>query len=291
MPAIEYSLKFHPQLKINLVCHDYFVPLAQKVFSKYGERINIVGLSDAKEGTNYDETLQARSPYAHKISNLSWHITDHAFATLVGRDVENEHKNYLQMEPIDVSNFNLPSKYVVVTTGYTSKTRIWNKKSIEETCDYIVSKGYTPVYLGKSFTEAYNGNGITGTFDGDYSRGISLLDKTSIFEAHAIIANSKCIVGVDNGLCPHLAGMTSVPIVVGFTSVLEEHRLPYRENVRGFNCYPVTISKKELGCIGCQSNFNFASPDFSFTECAYKDFLCVEILTSDKFIKQLEKIL
>ena len=288
LPAITYSLDYHPQIIINLVVHDYAIELCKKVFEIYKDRVRIIGLTDAKRGIGYDDNMQARSPYAHLISNLSWHITEHAFATMVGRNVEDKYKNYIKLDPIDVSHFNLPEKYVVVTTAYTSKTRMWNKKSIDETCDYIISKGYTPVYLGKSFTLAHDDKGIIGNMEADYSKGISLLDQTSLFEAHGIIANAKAVVGLDNGLL-HLACMSDVPVVYGFTSVLPEHRLPYRHNTKGWQCYPVEV--KELRCYGCQSNMNFADPKFSFVNCFYDDYQCIDMLTSDRFIKELEKIL
>jgi ADP-heptose:LPS heptosyltransferase len=289
LPAIVYCLDHHPQIIIHLVVHEYAVPLCKKVFQKYGERVNVVSLTNAINGIGYDENRQARSPYAHKIGNLSWHITEHAFATMVGRNVEDKYKNYIKLDPVDVSHFALPKDYIVVTTAYTSKTRMWNKKSIDETCDYIISKGYTPVYLGKSFTKAYEDKGIVGNMEADYSKGVNVIDKTDLFEAHGIMANAKAVVGLDNGLCPHLAAMSDVPIVVAFTSVLKEHRLPYRNNIMGYNCYP--IESKELQCNGCQSNMNFASTSFSFTQCFYSDYLCTEMLSSDKFINELEKIL
>lgn len=285
LPAIKYILDNHPQNFYHLWTHDYAVDLCKKLFGHH-TNLTIRGLSESTK--KYKQELPARSPYAHRVGNLASHLTEHAFYTMLGRAVEDEHKNYIQMEPIDVSSFQLPEKYIVVTTGFTSNTRVWPAQSINETCDYIISKGYTPVFLGKSFTTAYKDTGIKGNFDADYTKGISLIDKTSLFEAHAIMANSKCVIGCDNGLL-HLSAMTNVPIIYAFTTVLKEHRMPYRNNIKGWNVYP--IENKQLECFGCQSNMSFADTKFSFTNCFYKDYKCVELLTSDKFIKEIEKIL
>lgn len=261
------------------------------------QNIKVCDLSNY-EGV-YQDDLPARSPYAHKVSNLSMHITHHAFLTIAGREVAPSEMAYLQLDPIDVSSFNLPEKYVVVTTGFTSSTRAWNAKSVKDTTDYIVSKGYTPVYLGKSLTESFitktKQEVIKGNFVGDYSNGINLIDRTNLFEAHAIMANAACVVGLDNGLL-HLAAMSDVPIVYGFTTVLPEHRLPYRINEYGFskmghNCHVVMPTKEELRCIGCQSNMTFMDSSHSFTKCAYGDYACLDLISSDKWIAKLENLL
>ena len=238
------------------------------------------------------ENLQARTPYTpHLISNLSWHITDHAFATLVGRSVPPEYMNYIKLDPIDVSSFNLPKKYVVMSTAYTSDTRRFKPEYIKEVSDYCISKGYEVVYLGKNATYADKNHTIVGKLEADTSTGIDLIDKTNLFQAHAIMANAKCVIGLDNGLCPHLAAMSDVPIVVGFTTVDPLHRLPYRSGILGKDCYTVVPTKEELGCVGCQSNMSFVDPSHSFMKCIYSDYKCVELMTPDKWIKELDKVL
>jgi ADP-heptose:LPS heptosyltransferase len=198
--------------------------------------------------------------------------------------------NYIQLDPVDVSHFNLPKYYAVVTTAYTSDTRHWKSEYVNEVSDYLNSIGVTPVFLGKAYTHAYKKTGIFGTFDADYTKGINLIDKTNLFEAHAIMANAKFVMGIDNGLL-HLASMSQVPVIWGFTSVLPEHRLPYRNGIKGDNTYLVTPSEEELPCTGCQSKFNFAPSDHSFLNCWYDDLKCLDLMTSDRWIEQIKKIL
>ncbi len=287
MPAVKYVLDHHGKFNFfNIWVHDYLKPIYEKAFGNYNN-CKITGISERKK---YKEHLPARSPYAHKISNLSCHMVDHGFYTIVHKGVENKDKNYIQLDPIDVSDFNLPEKYVVVTTGYTSPTRKWKGEYVNDVSDYLNSRGYTPVYLGRSFTKVYNETGITGNFEADYSKGINLIDKTDMFQAHGIIAKSVCVLGIDNGLL-HLSGMSQAPIIYGCTTVDALHRLPYRNDILGWNCYVVTPTQEELACIHCQSNQNFAPQTHNFTECFYKDYKCLDFMTADKWIEQLEKIL
>lgn len=284
LPAIKYILDYHPQVIMELWIHDYAVPLCEKLFKNYPHCV-VKGISESK---NYDNGRIARSPYAHKVSNLSCHLVDHGFYTIVHTSVEDKHKNYIQMEPIDVTLFSLPKNYIVITTGYTSETRELLPEYANGISEYINSKGYTPVFIGKSNIPTGAQHTITGTFKADYTKGLNLIDKTNLFEAHAIMAGAACVVGLDNGLC-HLAGMSRVPIVMGFTTVEPRHRLPYRNDQLGWNCY--IIKPNNLDCFGCQSNWNFADTTIDFKYCLHKDYLCVKGMTTDLWIEQLEKIL
>jgi len=272
---------------MNLWVHEYAVPLCKKVFENY-PLCRVRGLDSRAE---YNDKLPARSPYAHAVSNLSMHLTEHAFITLAGRTVPPEEMNYIKLDPIDTTSFNLPKNYIVLTTGYTSKARAWKSESVNAVSDYIISKGFTPVYLGKGYTHAYKDEGIKGTFEADYSKGINLIDKTNIFEAHAIMANSKAVLGIDNGLL-HLAALSDAHIIYGFTSVIPEHRLPYRNNIKGHNVQVIMPTEQELACIGCQSKMTFVSKEHDFRNCFYgpDDFKCLDAMGSDKWIEALKKV-
>jgi ADP-heptose:LPS heptosyltransferase len=290
MPALDYIFKHHDYNNYHLWSHDYLVPLYKKCFGKYNNVV-IRGLSE--HAKKYKTEQLARSPYAHKISNLSVNIVDHAFYTLLHKSVENTDKNYIKMEPIDISKFKLPKKYMVMTTGFTSNTREWLPESVNGVTQYIIDKGYTPVYIGKSYTKAYETedrvDAIKGNFKCNYDNGINLIDKTDLFEAHSIMANATCVLGLDNGLM-HLAAMSNVPLIIGFTTVDPSHRLPYRYDTKGWNCYSVTPTTEELSCTFCQSNMNFAPANHDFRNCFYKDYRCLELMSADKWIIQIEKM-
>lgn len=283
LPAMKYILENHSQVIAHMWIGDFMVDLCKKALP-YPNAI-IRGLSEGKR--KYKNDFLSRSPASIHIDNLSMHMTDHGFFTLAHRSPSNAERNYIKLPPIDISRFKLPSLYAVITTGYTSETRRWLPESINEVSDYLLGKGIIPVYLGKTYAPTSEDKGIVGTFEADYTKGINLIDKTNILEAHSIMANSKVVLGLDNGLL-HVAAMSNVPIVYGFTSVIPEHRLPYRNDEMGHNCY--VVKPKDLECFGCQSNMIFTL-DFDFKNCFYKDYRCINELTSDLFIEQLQKIL
>lgn len=283
LPVIKYIIDNHPHIIIHFWVQDYFVELAKK---SLGKKDNLIIKSHTEGKTKYKDFYYARNPdHRESITNIATHMTDHCFYTVAHRGVTNEYKNYLKFDPIDISYLNLPSKYIVVTTGFTSKTREWVPESIDGVVDFILKQGYTPVFIGRSETHSGLNQIIKGNFKADYSKGINLIDKTNLFEAHAIMANSKCVVGLDNGLL-HLACMSDATVVFGFTSVTPEHRLPYRYNKLGWNCYSV-VPPESLGCRFCQSNMIFAL-EHSFTDCFYKDFECTKQLSSNLFIEQIK---
>src|SRR5207245_757155 len=114
------------------------------------------------------------------------------------------------------------------------------------------------------------------------------INKTNLLESREIINKAKTIVGLDNGLL-HIAGTTNIPIIGGFTTVEPKYRMPYRNNVLGYNYYPV-VPPESLVCRFCQSNWTFTYEQ-DFKVCYYKDYLCIKQLSADLYIKELEKIL
>lgn len=287
MTAVKYLRDTYNFLDIHLFCPDYFVPLAENLVT------GITVHPFSRLSLDWDTKCpfkQTRNP-AH--DTLATHLVDNAFSLLVNQQVSIEHKNYCQLDTskIDVSKFTLPENYVVVSTGFTAAVREMIPETVNSITSYLNSKGVTPVFLGSRQTEVgIFGSKITGSFKDeiDYGSGIDLIDQTTLLESGKIISQSKAIIGVDNGLC-HLAGTTSVPIVVGFTTVRPEHRVPYRKNSLGFLCFSVTPSES-LACRFCQSNWRFTN-NHDFKSCFYDDYICTKELTADKYIYFLEKIL
>lgn len=294
MVAIKYIRDYNAWVDINLIVPDYFYDLACNLVPNIEIHKFSEGTSAAKFGHPLIKTSE------NKFDTLKSHIVDNAFAILCNKQVTNEFKNYckLNTDIVDISKFNLPEKYIVITTGFTAEVRELLPHTVNELAQYIIKKGYTPVFLGKKnaplgLNSKFN---LRGNFKNeiDYSVGIDLIDKTTLPECGKIIAGARTIIGNDNGLC-HLAGCSDIPIVVGFTTVSPETRLPYRDNTLGHNCYPV-VPDESLACRFCQTNWDFIY-DHLFTKCWYKekgiskDIECVKQLNSLKFIEQLEKIL
>jgi ADP-heptose:LPS heptosyltransferase len=291
MTAINHIKTNNPWVQINLLVPDLFFDLACNLVPGIEVHKFSEGPKAAKFGHRIIRTADC------SFTSLRSHLVNNGFAIICNKDVEIQDKNYCKLNPVDISKFNLPQKYVIVTCGFTSKTREMPPDIVNKLSDYIISKNYIPVYLGKK--EAKLGldgrNNLKGNFRAeiDFTKGINLIDKTNLVEAGSIINGAKCLIACDNGLA-HLAGCTDIPIVVSYTNVKKEHRLPIRNNILGWNCYPIEPDET-VQCRFCQSNWSFVKQEF--TECYYveqkldNEIKCVKNLTIEKYINELEKIL
>lgn len=295
MPVFIYMSKEFPHVIQNVWTPEYAVPLYRHCFYPYK---NILVRPYSKGEERYNTAYSTKQSSSKEHTNMGTHLTDHGFHVLADKQVDKSHKNYpsLELSQVNISQFKLPDDYVVITTGYTASVREMLANTVNAIADYVISKGYVPLFLGSKNTHVGMIKNIIGNFSGDieFSKGIDLVGKTSLLQAAKIIALSQGIVGLDNGLL-HLAGCTDVPIVAGYTTVAPIHRMPYRYNELGWNCYPV-VPSSELKCRFCQSNWEFVY-DHDFRNCYYKQkgydtiIQCVKQLTADKYIEKLEQFL
>jgi len=268
---------------------DYFIPIARRSLPK-SSRLLLRPFSDhAKFNKNFPGRISMHQLH----TNLATHMVDHAFSLLCNKAVEDKHKDYLyiNVDDVDISKFDLPQKYVVVCPGFTAITREWLPKSLNETVSYIREKGYPVIFLGNENTSDGLKGAIKANFNDkiDYSKGINLLNKTTIEESTKIIYNSKCVVGLDCGL-GHLGNThPTLPIVMGYSNVEPKYRMGYRNGIMGKYYYPIVASQNNP-CQFCQSTNVFTfNHDFKWP--LYPESPCNYDLTSDLYIEQLKKIL
>lgn len=215
-------------------------------------------------------------------------LIDWASLTLAGCILKLEQKNYLNLEKIktDISKFNLPQKYTVLTCGYTSELKKLDTKVFNQIKNYLISLGYKIVVLGKEYKmpDGYETVNVTLQSEYDLSKTINLVNKTSILESLKIISKADLIVGVDNGLL-HLAGCTNIPIVAGYTHKDPWYLMPVRNNIIGYSIYPVV--PPETSCRFCMTNYILQNHDYKY--CDKGTFECCKNLTFDLFKKQIDK--
>lgn len=292
LPVIPYILDNHPHIYLTYWLGSFMKTVAKKSLP----------VTDRLVIRSFDEKHLAKGNVPVKkfsgniYTNLANHMTTQAydiFCNTQPNDVK--YYNYLpiDLKGVYINRFELPENYVVIPTGYTAPVREFHPDVVNNIIDYVISKNYTPVFLGRETTKENSDDSkiIKGNFSNkiNFDKGINLINKTDMLESTKIIKGAKTIVGLDNGLL-HLAATTDIAIVGGFTTVNPEHRLPYRHNVKGWNYYPVVLTEDELKCRFCQSNMTFLY-DFNMTKCFYKDYKCITLLSSDKYINELEKIL
>lgn len=299
LPVIKYILDNFDHIIPHVWIPDYFLDFAKNLLP-----IAIIK-PFSKGDKEYNSKLAGRKTSCLQHSNMGTHMVDNAFHILIDKQVDNIYKNYLQLDldKINIEKFTLPEKYVVIPTGFTAEVREMLPQVVNELSDYVISKGYTPLFLGskvaktgvKKITSGESPS-IKATFNSeiDYTKGLDLIDKTTLLEAGKIIAKAKVIVGLDCGLL-HVASCTNIPIVGGFTTVNPLHRMAYRHDILGWN-YHAVVPTTDLRCRFCQSNWEFVF-SHDYRKCYYKEqkldkeIQCVKQLASDKYIKKLEKIL
>lgn len=286
--AVDYIIKNYPWIKPLVWLPDYMVDFAKNLLPEGASVKNFTQMRGQYEPTKPTKTTK----WDGITSPMKLHGVDYAFLKLCDEAPSIEHKNYLQikLDKIVCKDFDLPEKYVVITTGYTADVREFLAEHVNGVAAYCVSKGYKPVFLGQKHTKTGAAHTIKGAFNQeiDYSIGINLIDQTSLLEAAAIMHHSAAVVGVDNGLL-HVAGCTQAPIVGGFTTVSPEIRMAIRNNILGHNYYPI-VPDQALSCKFCQEKTNFLY-GHDYRNCIYKDNLCTTQMTSVKFIGHLKELL
>lgn len=283
--ALNYVIKNYAWIEPLIWVPNYLLDFFKYMLPK---TVYIKSYADMLEHYN-EHTTSKTTQWDGVISPMKLHVLDYAFMKLCDENPGLEHKNYLQIPPVDLKG-EIPPKAVAFTTGYTAKVRQWPAEEINKVTRYVKSKGYEVVFLGQTKTETGSKHVIEGNFDAgiDFSLGENYVNKTSLIEAAEIMSVCKAVVGVDNGLL-HLAGCTRAAIVGGFTNVSPQIRMPVRYGVLGWNYYPV-VPAKEVGCCHCQQNTNFLY-GHDYRSCVYKDNDCSEGMKAELFIKQLDKIL
>ncbi len=296
LPAVKYILEEYKHVTlIRLFVQDYAVELATHLLND--SRCVVYGYKDMPGILEKYPDTPGMSTDSEHHTTLRTHLTDHAFHTLVDTTVSDYHKSYLKLRldeidacvPIDL----IQSKYVVITTGFTAPVREFLPGYINDIARWIKEQGRELVFLGKKENEFWEGRQPASKTsfrdEVDFTLGYDFRDKTNLLQAGLIMANADAVVGLDNGLI-HLAACSDVPIVAGYTTVMPEHRLPYRNGELGYGVKAVVLKQSELGCNHCQSQANFVY-NRDFRRCIYGDYECLIKLDSSRYIEKLVDVL
>lgn len=280
LPAIKYVMENASHIeKALIVCPEFFVPLANNALAKFAGRLTAV-----KEASNFYPIMETNEQFH---STIRTHVTDHAFHLLADMHPENnEQRNYLPLDLSDVTSpLDYPGRYAVITTGYTAKAREWLPEQVNAVTKYLRFKyGIMPVFLGKHGVAV----GLKGEFNEeiDYDFGINLIDKTTLLEAAKIMSGAQLVIGLDNGLL-HVAAMTDVPIIAGYSSIDPKYRLPYRHGEQGWNCEVIVPTTP---CRFVQTR-GFLRFGVDFRECDCGDYRCLKSMKPSFWLKAIDRVL
>ena len=285
----------------KLFVQDNYYSLYELVFGK-DILVNIKENTEVEQFTGkpylkykIDQNIPIVDSLRQQPSSIHMHLVD-CFSSTIGDCILKENDKDYPLIPKEKLPENpvKEKEYVVLAYGATTEHRKMLPEVFEGIKKYFLDKNIQVVLLGKKdhnlvCVGADNGNDVKTkpTFEGVSFEGcIDLIDKTSIPEALSIISDAKMIIGLDNGLI-HLAGLTDCPIVAGYTTVDPYYRLPYRHGEKGQNCFVVEPTS---GCKYCQTE-NYESYGINFLKCNIMTKECMNSLTLEKWIEQIEKVL
>lgn len=286
--AVQWMIENHEHYHGYIYAQDFFYLLAKEWFKKYAPRFEVRSFKHLKEIADKHPHHSYISPDAFQmINSCGFHLLDLGFHYYANLDYIPEGWKKIpeiRGDETDISKFNLPKKYCVITTESTSRARTLKSEAINGISKWAVSKGITPVFLGKKdILDEYQSKSVEGVS----TEGVlDLRERTNILEAACILAKSQFVVGLDNGLL-HLAACSTVPVIWGFTTVDHGHRVPpRREGAKN----AVVVPYKELSCRYCQSHVR-AFLGWDYRKCLYGDYVCIDMMTADRFIKCIEAVL
>lgn len=278
LPALKHLLQIAPHVNVFYYAPNYLEEYIKTVLQH--PRLVVRNRDAFHSGIKNIMPVIHFAPF--DITSLKRHLVEYAFNIMCDMNPPSKDAMRYLPTPSQTKPGGLPDKYVVVTTGYTAPARAWLAEHINAYCKWAVQKGYMPVFLGDTNINTAPGVKVDAFFQDtiDFSVGVDLRGKTSILQATAVLEHAELVVGVDNGLL-HIAATTNTPIVMGFTTLLPEHRLPVRDNI-------ATVVPN-IKCGGCQSRMHYINHDFR--TCYYKDYACLSEMTSDKFIQASERFI
>jgi hypothetical protein len=264
MPSMIWIAKTSPHVMGSVLCPEYFAPVARLVFEQYG--IDWPVFTDKKDLPPGFVREMGVYPNATGVPlvDLGFLYFAHTSPPPRGADI------YPRVRFPQWRHEGGP--IAVVTAGASHDNRKLPPRAMNGILNHLRAKGMTPVVLGKSevgsraiaFDEGY-----------DFSQTFDLINKTTLIEAGSIMQAARVVIGVDSGLL-HLAAMTAVPLVFGYTVASPATRRPRRvEGVATIGeIYP---DPDVLTCTFCQDKMRHLV-NHDFKNCLYKDNACVSHL-------------
>lgn len=280
IPVLKKIVSLYPQVNIKLWSPEFFMEIARYFLVAQSSRIEVLDRKNFKKEYNGGPLYEFND---HKIKTFALNLMQHTHLLFFSQLMSNDEIVYPQFTGCGASldEFNLPDKYVVLTTEATAETRTLKKETVQGLINYFYDK-VPVVFLGKrELFGHYESRHIMGL---DYSQGIDLREKTTLMQAAEILNNAQCVLGLDNGLL-HLACCTKANVVFGFSTVRPEDR------ICGRTIGKTLVVEPSSDCKYCQASLRFIEHDFRF--CFYKErkLECLDSLTAKKFIEAYEKCL
>lgn len=285
--GLRYAIKINKHLEGVIVCFPFFEDLARLWLSDLAPRFTLYVTKDLwkdLESIGYPACVPDGKQFANA---TGFHLTRLGFIYYTQKgDYPKDERTLpiIRGDETDLSKFNLPVNYAVITTEATADNRRFPARYVNALTFYLIQRGITPVFLGKKDlapdyqSEASEGLQMTGIMD--------LREKTTLVEAACILAGGMAVMGLDNGLL-HLAACSRVPVGFIFTNVAPELRIPYRQ--KGTTTAAIS-PPEDLTCRHCCSRMP-TLPGHDYKRCLYGDNFCVTSFKEDDLIAVLQRLI
>ena len=285
--AADWNIKHFKKVKFHIWVPDYLFLFARHVLPK-GTKVG--SFSQWKE-EGWQNVPGMTTEWMTNHTCMRTHPVDYGFHMLSDRHIYDlNQKNYLQIkaEKIDVSEFDIPKKYLAICATGVEPIRTMPVETANAIIDDAISRDLIPVFLGKEKSDV----GF-GTFEIkakpmeiNLDKGINLINKTTLLQTAKIINDSEVFVTMDGGLL-HLAGCTDASIVCGFTASDPIHVAPIR---KGSQSYKFKAVEPEANLLNryFQTYGSFKKGNFQKFE-GWEDLKAS--MTPEKFIKKINQTL
>lgn len=290
--AMKYAIDSSPHIEGYILAPEYFYDLADLWLGKYSNRFTVVPYKTTEDIMKFDVQAVILPDNKQLANACGFHLTDLGFIYYTQKNKtipQYERIPRILGNEIDIKRFALPSEYAVITIEATADNRRLPAETINKLTEHLISRGVTPVFLGRS---ALGRDHISRAEGGiNLWRVRDLRETTSLREAACIMAGAKFVLGIDGGLL-HLACCSDVPVAFIFTTVHPQYRVPRGRSARTV----VVVPPADLGCRFCNSG-DPGGPDMlyvlghDFKHCLYKDNLCTKLITAETLIPVMDDLL
>lgn len=258
-----------PHIDGRIYAIEWFHELAENVMKPFLDRWRIY----PRESLTQDKLKRPTFvPHQFPINRIGANAIDLAFIYYMSMTPAPKDCYYAKLDLTQIESLGEPaSPYAVMTPAASNGPKTMTAKAFNGIKDYLLKRGITPMFLGKRDIDAKRKVSVCDDYD--FSGGVDLTEQTTLLQAAALISKAKLVIGLDNGLL-HLAAMTDVPIIYGYTLSSVEHTKPRRKSGIIHDIFP---DPNVLTCTFCQSKMRMMGK-IEFARCAYDDNLCTEIL-------------
>jgi len=193
-----------------------------------------------------------------KITPHSWRNIPQAPQQKISKGLEKTLKSK-KISPMDLNHA------VIIPVASRTESKSWNLETLTEIVAYLKQCDLTPIFIGfddreaksEYVTDENHMAFIGNTHDNKrlmsiiLKQGVDLTNTTTLKDCLYLFQNSRLLIGMEGGLA-HLASLSSIPMIIGYTLVNPIQRMPWRNNSQGWGITPLSVAASDPQNSGCK---------------------------------------